>query len=177
MPFTFNGQLKGEKFFRRVFPSSISSFWMNFSGNSAFFFLIQSPSFPDTVSIRRGYLARIFCFACTVDHLHRDLSETSKEQKRIPAKSKPGLTRLRGSLTWNWNCMWLGKFSVPDYSSNLWAAVAFWYLIGFQWQNFFGVWFLWTHFSFLGPSFLKVYFKKFSMFEVCRVGGAMSTNM
>ena len=186
MRFTFNGQLKGEMFFWRVFPSSISSFFVWIFRQFSLFFSNPSPSFPDTVSIRRGYLATIFCFACIVDHLHRDLSETSKLQKRIPAKSKPGLTGLRGSLTPDVTSrvlemkekLWLaGKFPVLDYSSNLWAAAAFWYLIGFHSQNFSGVWFLWTHFSFLGPLFLKVYFKKFSMFEVCRVGGAMSTNM
>ena len=90
----------------------------------------------------------MFSFACTVDHFNRDLSETSKLQKRIPAKSKPGLTGLRGSLTPDLTSrvlemkekLWLaGKFPVLDYSSNLWAAAAFWYLIGSQSQNFFGV--------------------------------------
>ena len=154
MRFTFNGHIKGEKFFWRVFSSSITSFWICQAIHTEFilFFSNPSPSFPDTLSFRRGYLACIiFCFACTVDHFNRDLSETSKLQKRIPAKSKPGLTGLRGSLTPDLTSrvlemkekLWLaGKFPVLDYSSNLWAAAAFWYLIGFQSQNFFGVWFL-----------------------------------
>ena len=90
----------------------------------------------------------MFSFACTVDHFHRDLSKTSIGQKRIPAKSKPSLTGLRGSLTPDVTSRvlemkekrWLaGKFPVPDYSSNLWAATPFSYLIGFQSQNFSGV--------------------------------------
>ena len=99
MRFTFNGQLKGEKFFWRIFPSSTCSFFAWIFQAIQPVFSNRSASFPDTVSIRRGYLASSFCFACTVDNLHRDLSETSKLQKRIPAKSKPGLTGLRGSLT------------------------------------------------------------------------------
>ena len=78
-----NGQLKGDKVFcRQCF--------------CFFFFLIPlHPSLTPpwhNISFRRGYLASIFCFAFTVDHFHRDLSETSKLQKGIPAKSKHGLT-------------------------------------------------------------------------------------
>ena len=65
-----------------------------------FFFSNPSPSFPDTVYASHEDIYPVFfSFACTVDHFNRDLSETSKLQKRIPAKSKPGLTGLRGSLT------------------------------------------------------------------------------
>ena len=151
MYFTFNGQLKGEKFFWRVFLLFLLFLHEFFRQFSLFFF--QSLSIlPWHSKHQTRIFSQNFLF-----RLHRIpfapwlISETSKLQKCLRGSLTPDVTSRVLEMK---EKLWLaGKFPVLDYSSNLWAAAAFWYLIGFHSQNFSGVWFLWTHFSFLGPFF------------------------